>query len=116
MRNEVAMKSYRRLGLILALTLLGPEAAPAASYSLLPVAKFGDTAGGVQISSDPDARFEVGTLNDSGQLTFVAKNSAGGEILAIYSQGAWVPIVAAGGTAPTGQWPMDVALLSPVSM
>src|SRR5947207_11959700 len=112
MRDEAAMKLYRRLGLMLTLTLFGLKAAQAASYSLLPVAAFGDMAGGVRISSDSDARFEVGTLNDSGQLSFVAKNSAGGELLAVYAQGAWAPILAAGGDAPTGQWPMDVAILS----
>src|SRR3954453_14336276 len=110
------MRAYRTLGLITVLALLCAEAAHAVSYSLLPVATFGDMAGGVRISSDPDARFEVGTLNDAGQLSFVAKNSAGGELLALYSQGAWIPIVAAGGDASTGQWPMDVAILSPVSV
>ena len=64
MRNEVAMRPYRTLGLLMALTLLGAEAARAASYSLAPIAKFGDTAGTVQISSDPNAAFEVGTLNE----------------------------------------------------
>jgi hypothetical protein len=110
------MRRYPRLGLIVTLTLLGSRAALGVDYSLLPVAKFGDTSGTVRISVDPDAAFEVGSLNDNGQLAFVTKNSAGGEILGLYSGGAWTPLVMAGGNAPMGKWPADVAILSPVSM
>jgi hypothetical protein len=110
------MNSYRQWSLILTLTLLGSRAALGSGYSLIPVAKLGDTAAAVQISGDADGEFEVGTLNDNAQLTFVTRNSAGGEILGLYSEGAWMPLLAGGSSSPTGPWPADVILLSPVSM
>jgi hypothetical protein len=87
----------------LALALLAPAAARAeTTYKIQPIAKLGDKAGDVTLRSS--GALEVGTLNDRGQLTFVAGNAAGGSVLVQYADGKLTPIVVAGQPAPSGQW------------
>jgi hypothetical protein len=73
------------------------------TYQIRAIARQGDTAGPVTIK--PRADFEVGTLNDRGQLAFVTENAAGGEALLLYTDGQLLPIAYAGGEAPGGTWP-----------
>jgi hypothetical protein len=83
-------------------------------YKIQPIVKQGDTVGGVTIKQAAD--FEVGTLNDRGQLVFVTENAAGGEVLFLYSDGTFTPIALAGGNAPGGTWPAGVGFGNPTSM
>jgi hypothetical protein len=110
------MRAQHVLGLIVALTPLGARSALAAGYSALPVAMFGQTVGGSQIQTGLDGAFEVGALNDNGQISLVTENAAGGELLLQYSNGTLTPIVVGGGAAPGGQWLQNVGILSPVAM
>jgi hypothetical protein len=101
---------------LLGLTLLTPGAARAqASYKIQPIVKFGDKLGDVVIKT-AGGDFEIGTLNDAGQLVFVTENDAGGETLIQFADGKFTPIVVSGKDAPGGKWPQGVGLASPVSM
>jgi hypothetical protein len=86
-----------------------------ADYSIRPLVKLGDTVGGV-VSRSSRGYFEVGTLNDNGQLIFVTANAAGGEALLQYTDGGFQVIAAGGGDGPNGKWRQDLTILSPVSM
>jgi hypothetical protein len=110
------MRSPWVLCLTSTLTLLSAASAFAASYTIHPIAKFGDRAGRVLIPSGVDAGFEIGSLNNAGDLIFVTEDSAGGEALVLSSNDSLEPLVIGGADAPGGQWPSDVQLLSPVSM
>jgi hypothetical protein len=110
------MRAQHVLGLIAALSPLGAGSALAAGYSVLPIVKFGDTVGTNQIQTGLDGAFEVGSLNDKGQISLVTENAAGGELLIQYSNGTLTPIVVGGGAAPGGQWLKNVGILSPVAM
>jgi hypothetical protein len=89
--------------LLLVLPLLARGAAWAdLTYKIQPIVKQGDTVGTVKIR--PDADFEIGTLNDNGQLAFVTENAAGGETLIQFADGNITPIVVSGKDAPGGKW------------
>jgi hypothetical protein len=108
----------RRVGAGIALLLVAllPSRAVQAdvTYRVQAIAKQGDTIGPVTIK--PRADFEIGTLNDRGQLVFVTENAAGGEALLLYSDGTFTPIGVAGGSAPGGPWPAGLAFGNPISM
>jgi hypothetical protein len=110
------MRSPWILSLTSTLTLLSAASALAAGYSIRPIVKFGDRAGSILIGSGVDAGFEIGTLNNSGQLVFVAEDSTGSEALVLASNDNLEPLVVGGADAPGGKWPSDLQLLSPISM
>jgi hypothetical protein len=102
-RRTAAVCLARGATALLGLTLLAPGAAGAeTTYRIRSIARLGDLAGEVRIKDPGD--FEIGTLNDNGQLAFVTENAAGGETLIQYSDGKLTPIVAAGKDAPGGKW------------
>jgi hypothetical protein len=110
------MRPLRCLALTVGLTLLAHGMAQAqTTYKIQPLVKFGDKAGDVVIKTD-GGDFEIGTLNDNGQLVFVTENEAGGEMLIQYADGKLIPIVAGGKDAPGGKWSKGVVPRSPVSM
>jgi hypothetical protein len=110
------MKSLSFLTLTAALTLLGSGVARAAGYTIAPIVKFGDTIGSATILTGVNGDFEIGSLINSGEISFVTKNVAGGEVMAVYANGKLTPIVLGGGPAPNGLWPATVGILSPVSL
>jgi hypothetical protein len=104
-KKEQQMKRFRRpvrlartTLALLALPLLsaGVALAQTTTYKLQPVATLGDKVGDLTLSN----AFEVGTLNDAGQLVFATYTQA----LFIYADGNIIPIAAAGKTAPGGTW------------
>jgi hypothetical protein len=102
---------------LLGLTLLLPGAARAqTTYKIQPIVKLGDKVGDLQIK--PGGDFEIGTLNDNGQIVFVTENAAAGagEILLLYANGQFTPLFAAGKDAPGGIWSKPGNIRSPVSM
>lgn len=106
-------QSLFALGAVLA--LLAPAAAPAATvYRLQPIVSLFAPA-----SLFPaDTRFSVGTLNDTGQLVFIAGSPGPtrSETLFQYDGGTLTPIAEAGRSAPGGTWPAELRFDAPVSM
>jgi hypothetical protein len=99
----------------LGLALLGASAARASvTYKIQPIVKLGDTVGGVLMTSD--YAWDVGALNDNGQLVFIAADGAPGPLLILYADGQLTPIVIAGTDAPVGKWSKDSSISTPVSM
>jgi hypothetical protein len=101
----------------LCFALLTSTAARAqASYQIQPIARILDTVGDAQITLD--GWFEVGALNDRGQLLFatLSLNDAGGKNLIRYGDGQFVPIALPGGTMLNSKWPLDLDFLAPVSL
>src|SRR5690348_5260446 len=102
-------------GLLLRPGAVRADIAPApAVYQIQPIVKQGDTIEGITIAKDAD--FEIGGLNDQGQLAFVTENLAGGEVLFQYADGQFTPIVAGGQPAPKGIWPRNIGFGFPVSL
>jgi hypothetical protein len=60
--------------------------------------------------------FELGSLNDSGQLPFDIENAAGGEAILRYSGGPFLTIAAGGRTVSGVKWPNGVTLDGDVAM
>jgi hypothetical protein len=89
--------------LCLALLIQGGARADT-SYKLQSLLKSGDTVGGVKIGS----LIGAGTLNDAGQLLFLAENAAGGQALLLYAGGNFSALVVGGQDSPGGKWPADV--------
>src|SRR5690242_13774066 len=83
-RKGTRMRHARFLVLAAGLMLLAQGAARAQNYKIQPIAKFGDKVGSLTIKTD-ESDFEVGSLNDAGQLVFVTESEAGGEMLVQYS-------------------------------
>src|SRR5438876_497572 len=114
------MRHVRMLSIAVGLALIAPAASHAqVVYKLQPLARLGDTLGGVKTRGQADGDWEIGGLNDNGQMTVVTENAAGGEVLVQYSNGQFTPIVVAGKDAPGGgQWSPEDANgpQSPVSM
>jgi hypothetical protein len=76
---------------LLAVALLPSGAVQAdTTYKIQAIAKQGDAAGTVKIKATAD--FELGTLNDRGQIAFVTETAAGGEALLLYTDGQLLPI------------------------
>lgn len=98
---------------LLGLTLLAPGAAEAATVpKIQQIARFGDRAGSIKI----DGHFDIGTLNDRGQIVFVTENPNGDEVLVQYAEGKLTPIVDGGGDAPGGKWGTNNGIEAPVNM
>lgn len=87
----------------------GPNGLP---YQIQRIARPGDRMG----NAEADRPFFVESLNDQGQVVFIAENAAGGQMLVQYAQGRLTPMVVSGGEAPGGTWSEEVGILSPVSM
>jgi hypothetical protein len=85
-----------------------------ATYKIEPIVRLGDVAGGVPIKRT--GAFQLGSLNDRGQIAFVAVHEFGGEALIQYTDGEFRAIVVPGGEVPGGHWPDNVAIALPVSM
>jgi hypothetical protein len=89
-----------------------PLQADVPGYTIQRLVKIGDTIGDLKISG----QFQVGSLNDRGDLSFTTGNAAGGEILFQYRDGTFTPIVAGGRDAPGGKWPRNVGIRLQVGM
>lgn len=89
-----------------------PLQADVPGYTIQRLAKIGDTIGDLKLSG----QFQVGSLNDRGDLSFTTGNAAGGQILFQYRDGTFTPIVAGGRDAPGGKWPRDVGIRVQVGM
>jgi hypothetical protein len=87
---------------------------PASGMSLRPIVQLGDRVAGATIAVD--GSFDVGPLNDNGQLCFSADSDSGGRLLVQYSGGTLTPIVAPGQDGPLGKWPENLWFDAPVSM
>jgi hypothetical protein len=86
------------------------------TYKIQPIVKLGDTVAGVKIRGNGE--FEMGTLNDNGQIAFVTENGelANSEMLIQYTDGKFIPIVGGGRKAPGGTWSKSSGVAGPVSM
>jgi len=110
------MRHVRCAALMLGLTLLAhPSARAQTSYDIQPIIKLGDRAGNVLLQAQ-DGYFDLGTLNDNGQIIFTATDSSDSETLIQYSSGTFTPIVSRGTTYPGGNWPLNVRLMRTVRM
>lgn len=87
---------------------------PASGMQLRPIVYLGDRVGGSTIA--PDGSFEVGPLNDAGQLCFNADSENGGRLLIQSAGDRLTPIVAPGQPGPLGTWPDTLWFDAPVSM
>lgn len=107
---------YKLTGLVaLGLALLGATAARASvTYKIQPIVKLGDTVGGVLMTDD--YAWDIGSLNDNGQIAFIAADGAPGPLLILYADGQLTPIVIAGTDAPLGKWAKNTTIGTPVSM
>jgi hypothetical protein len=101
---------------LLAMAMLTPRAVQAdTDYQIRAIVKQGETVGPVTIK--PNGYFQIGTLNDRGQLAFVTATTPPTEALILYSEGQLLPIAYAGGDAPGGKWAArGFTVVSPVSM
>src|SRR5438067_212925 len=111
------MRSVRTLSLSIGLALLAFSAAHAqVAYHVQPIATLGDTLAGIKTKTlQEGGDWEIGTLNDNGQMAIVTESAAGGEILVQYSDGQFTLIVAPGQIAPGGGR-FTGGAASPVSM
>ena len=79
--------------------MMSPRAAEATpgqtAYKIQPILRLGDSVGNIPI----DGHFDIGKLNDRGQLIFVTENADGAEVLVQYSEGKLIPIVNGGADA-----------------
>jgi hypothetical protein len=103
---------------LLALMLLAQSVAGAqTTYKIQPIVKLGDQVGDLTIRAE-GGDFEIGTLNDNGQIVFITENANvdGSEMLFQYTDGKLIPLVAAGREAPGGRWSQAGGIYAPVSM
>jgi hypothetical protein len=87
---------------------------PASAAALRPILQAGDVVDGVTIAAD--GSFDLGPLNDSGQLCFGADSENGDRLLIQYADGKLTPIVGPGQEGPLGKWPENLWFDAPVSM
>jgi len=99
-------------GHLLLVPVAGRAAPAQTSYKLKPILQLGGSVGNVPIGD----HFDVGKLNDRGQIAFVTGNADGDEILVQYSDGKLIPIVIAGADALGGQWGTNNGVEAPVNM
>src|SRR4051812_16203777 len=92
-----------------------PVNANVPGYTIQTVAKLGDTVADLPIAKS--GYFQVGSLNDNGEITFIAQSGTNGEMLLQYSStnGTVNPIVVGGRDAPGGKWTRG-GIWAPVSM
>jgi hypothetical protein len=83
-------------------------------YTIQTLAKAGTTVGDVKMPVG--GYFELGSLNDSGQLAFDIQNAAGGEAVLRYSGGTFLTIAAGGRTVAGVKWPNGVTFDGDVAM
>ena len=110
------MRPIRFLTLAAGLALLAAPSlqADVPGYKVQSLVKLGDTIGDLKIRAT--GYFGVGSLNDSGQIAFVAQNAAGGDMLLQYSDGKIIPIAVGGRDAPGGKWSRSLSISSQVDM
>jgi hypothetical protein len=110
------MRPMRFLLLAAGALMLAPRSlqADVPGYKVQTIARSGDTIGNLKILAN--GYFGVGSLNDGGQIAFVAQNAAGGEMLLQYNGGRFIPIVAGGQDAPDGKWSRSLSIWSQVQM
>src|SRR2546429_458260 len=104
MRHRIYLSAVSRgwAAVLTGAALLAAQAARADTlYKMQPLVKVGDTVGGVKIIGS----ISLSTLNDRGQLAFVAASSPGGQALFSVADGQITPLVTAGGDGPDGPWP-----------
>src|SRR5262249_13832002 len=77
-----------------------------------PILALGGSVGKIPI----DGHFDIGKMNDRGQIAFVTGNVDGDEVLAQYSDGELIPIVNGGADALGGQWGTNNGIEAPVNM
>jgi hypothetical protein len=110
------VRPVHRLVLAVGVLVLASRSIQAAdpAYKFQPIVKLGDTVGDLKLREG--GYFWVGSINDSGQIAFLAQDSAGGDMLFQYSEndGQFIPIVVGGRDAPGGKWPRGVGINSPV--
>lgn len=100
-------------GLPLMLMTPAAHAAPTRSpYTLKAILPLNGSVANIPIGD----HFDVGKLNDRGQIAFITANPDGDEILVQYSDGKLIPIVVAGADALGGQWGMNNGIEAPVNM
>jgi hypothetical protein len=87
---------------------------PASGMQLRPIVHLGDRVAGTPIATD--GSFEVGPLNDAGQLCFSADAESGGHLLVQSAGDSLTPIVAPGQAGPLGTWPDNLWFDAPMSM
>lgn len=83
-------------------------------YTIQTLARAGTTVGDVKMPAG--GYFELGSLNDSGQLAFDVQNAAGGEAVLRYSGGTFLTIAAGGQTVSGVKWPNGVIFDGNVAM
>lgn len=101
--------------ILLGLLLLVPGPSRAdTTYRIQPILRLGDPVGSLRI----DGHFDIGTLNDRGQIIFVTEDPDGAEVLLQYADGKITPIVVGGTEAVPfgGQWGTNNGIEAPVSM
>ena len=102
-------------GLLLLLAAGTPARAADTTYKIQPLAKAGDTIGGVKITGS----FSVSAVNDQEDLAFWAVATPGAQALFSVTHGQPVvitPLVTGGGQGPDGAWPKSLSLNSLVSI
>jgi hypothetical protein len=108
MKDTPSLRRLRRLtGGLLGLSLAVAGAVHAqTAYQIQPIVKRGDRVGDLILGR----RFELGALDDDGRLFLAAESDPGREMLLQVAPGRIIPIVTAGGEAPSGKWPADVEI------
>src|SRR5262245_23245424 len=105
-----SMRPIRFLILAVGLALLSPGGARAATpvkYTAQSLIRLGDPVGDPAITLLES--FDVGTLNDQGQLVFVGYDGTG-ELLIQADNGKFNLLARPGDPAPFGKWPTGVRM------
>jgi hypothetical protein len=105
------MKTRRVLALAVGLTLVGAPGFADPGYRIQPILKVGDRVGDLRIAKPDFGPFDIGGLNDRGQIFIGTGSAAGGELLLQYGDDKLTPIVVARQPSPTGTWPGTVVLI-----
>jgi hypothetical protein len=119
-RDSIVTKRHQRFVLcalcfaLCALCFHGAAVAQA-TYQIQPIAKLGDPIAGMPTPA-VNGYFQVGAMNENGDLVFVASNTTGGEALIQYANGQLTAIAVPGTTGPSGTWPANMQILPPVGM
>jgi hypothetical protein len=84
------------------------------TYRIQPIIQLGGSVGNLKV----DGHFDIGGLNDRGQIIFVTQDPDGNEVLLQYADGKLIPIVVGGADAAPlgGQWGTNNGVEGPVSM
>jgi hypothetical protein len=101
------------LALLGVLLLVPGEVGAQTPYKVQPLIKAADPA--VNLRATSIGAFEIGTLNDSGQLVF-GYDDGKGDTLFLYTEGRFIPFVVGGTQAPGGAWVDNPSSSYPISM